>query len=261
MVPAEVETQAEGTQSKPLQDKVALVTGGARGIGRATALELASKGAAVVLNYRSSTAEAEALTAEIRDMGIDSFCIQGDVSSKDDSRRVMEAVLDRFQHVDILVNNAGINRDKTLLKMSDADWSHVLNNNLNGTFFCTRAALPSMMERKFGRIVNVASFVGQSGAVGQSNYAASKGAIIAFTKTVALEMAQFNITANVICPGFTATEIYAGLAPRALNEIISQIPLKRMAEPSEIAKAVSFLVTDGSYITGHQLNVNGGIYM
>jgi acetoacetyl-CoA reductase len=261
MVPAALETESENVQQKPLQDKVAFVTGGARGIGRAIALELASKGATIALNYRSSTEAAEALTAEIQGMGIDSFCIQGDVSSKEDSKRVMAAVMERFQHVDILVNNAGINRDKTLLKMTDADWSHVLNNNLNGTFFCTRAALPSMMERKFGRIVNVASFVGQAGAVGQSNYAASKGAIIAFTKTVAIEMAQFNITANVICPGFTATEIYAGVSPRAMNEIISQIPLKRMAEPKEIAKAVSFLVTDGSYITGHQLNVNGGIYM
>ncbi len=248
-------------QSKPLHDKVALVTGGARGIGRAIAIELASRGASVAINYRSSAAEAESLSAEIQEMGVESTLIPGDVSSKEDSKHVLEAVLDSFKQIDILVNNAGITRDRTVRKMTVEEWNDVLNTNLNGTFYCTRAALPSMIQRKFGRIVNIASFVGQVGAFGQANYAASKGAIIAFTKTVALEMAQFNITANVVAPGYTATDMVAGIPGRVLREIESRIPLKRLAEPQEIAKAAAFLVTDGNYITGHQLNVNGGVYM
>ncbi len=248
-------------QSKPLQDKVALVTGGARGIGRAIAIELASRGASVAINYRSSSAEAEKLAAEVQEMGVESILIQGDVSSKEDSKRVLEAVMDSFKQIDILVNNAGITHDRTVRKMTVKDWTEVLNTNLNGTFYATRAALPSMIRRKFGRIVNIASFVGQAGAFGQANYAASKGAVISFTKTLALEMAQFNITANVVAPGYTATDMVAGIPVRVLEQIESRIPLRRLAEPQEIAKAVAFLVTDGNYITGHELNVNGGIYM
>lgn len=261
MTPAALELESERIQPRPLQDKVALVTGAARGIGRAIALELAHRGASVAIHYKSSGAEAEALSADLQALGTDAFVVQGDISSKDDSKRVVEAVMDKFKQVDILVNNAGIKRDRILSKMTDADWTAVLNTNLNGTFFCTRAVLPSMIQRRFGRIVNIASFVGQSGSAGQANYAASKGAIIAFTKTVAVEMAQYNITANVIAPGYTATEIVTGMPPRALQEIESQIPLHRLADPREIAKAAAFLVTDGGYITGHQLNINGGIYM
>jgi acetoacetyl-CoA reductase len=260
MPPVEAEVESRPLQPKPLQDKVALVTGAARGIGRAIAVELASRGASIAIHYRSSGAEAEALAVDLESLGVASFVVQGDVSSKEESKRVMETVMQHFHHVDILINNAGIKRDRTLSKMTDADWSAVLNTNLNGTFFCTRAVLPSMMQRKFGRIVNIASFVG-SGSAGQANYAASKGAIVAFTKTVAVEMAQYNITANVISPGYTATELVIGMPKRALQEIEAQIPLHRLADPQEIAKAVAFLVTDGGYITGHQLNINGGIYM
>ena len=248
-------------QSKPLQDKVALITGGARGIGRAIAIELASRGASVAINYRSSSAEAEKLSAEVQEMGVESVLIPGDVSSRDESKHVMEAVMDSFKRIDILINNAGITRDRTVRKMTEKEWKDVLNTNLNGTFYCTRAALPSMIQRKFGRIVNIASFVGQAGAFGQANYAASKGAVIAFTKSVALEMAQYNITANVVAPGYTATDMVTGIPRRVLEEIESRIPLGRLAEPQEIAKAVAFLVTDGNYITGHELNVNGGFYM
>lgn len=248
-------------QPKPLEGKVALVTGSARGIGRAIALELAERGATVAINYRSSSAEAEKLSADLQEMGAESLLIKGDVSCKDDSRRVLEAVLDTYKQIDILVNNAGITRDRTMRKMSDEEWTDVLSTNLNGTFFCTRAALPSMIQNKFGRIVNIASFVGQSGAYGQANYAASKGAIIAFTKTVALEMAQFNITANVVAPGYTATDMVAAMPANVLEQIAGKIPLKRLAQTQEIAKAAAFLITDGGYITGHQLNVNGGIYM
>ena len=205
--------------------------------------------------------EAESLAAEIQELGAESLLIKGDVSSIPDSKLVMGAVLDSFKRIDILVNNAGITRDRTLRKMSDEEWTDVLNTNLNGTFLCTRAALPSMVQNKYGRIVNIASFVGQSGAYGQTNYAASKGAIIAFTKAVALEMAQFNITANVVAPGYTATDMVAAMPPHVLEQIEAKIPLKRLAVTQEIAKAAAFLITDGNYITGHQLNVNGGIYM
>lgn len=246
---------------KPLLGRVALITGSARGIGRAIAIELASRGATVAINYRSSQAAAESLSSELEEMGVECVLIKGDVACTHDSKRVMATVLDRFKQIDILVNNAGITRDRTLRKMSDEEWTDVLNTNLNGTFFCTRAAVPSMIENKFGRIVNVASFVGQAGAYGQANYAASKGAVIAFTKTIALELAQFNITANVVAPGYTATDMVAGIPAHVLKEIESRIPLKRLAEPQEIAKAVAFLITDGSYITGHQLNVNGGVYI
>jgi NAD(P)-dependent dehydrogenase (short-subunit alcohol dehydrogenase family) len=261
MAPVALEEKLERLQPKPLRDKVALITGAAHGIGRAIALEFASRGAIIALHYATSDAEAEVLSTEIRELGVESLVVQGDVASKEDSKRVLEAVLDKFKQVDILVNNAGIHRDRPLSKMTDRDWTEVLHTNLNGTFFCTRAALPSMIERKFGRIVNVASLVGQAGAFGQANYAASKGAIIAFTKTVALEMAQYNITANVLAPGYTATEMASGMSRRALEDIQSRIPLRRLAEPQDIAKAAAFLVTDGSYITGHQLNVNGGVYM
>jgi acetoacetyl-CoA reductase len=246
---------------KPLLNRVALVTGGARGIGRAIAIELAGRGATVAINYRSSGDEAQKLAAEIQELGSESLLIQGDVSSRSESKCVMEAVMDNFKQLDILVNNAGITRDRTLRKMTDEEWYEVLNTNLNGTFFCTRAALPSMVQNKFGRIVNIASIVGQAGAYGQANYAASKGAVIAFTKTVALEMAQFNITANVIAPGYTATDMVAGMPDEVRKAIEAKIPLKRLAQPEEIAKAAAFLITDGSYITGHELNVNGGVLM
>lgn len=261
MATAAMAKEAELLQPKPLQDRVALVTGAARGIGRAIAIELASRGATVAIHYRTSSAEAARLSAEIQEMGVESILIQGDVSSKTESKHVMEAVMDSFKQIDILVNNAGITRDRTLRKMTEEEWREVLNTNLNGTFYCTRAAIPSMIQNRFGRIVNIASFVGQAGAYGQANYAASKGAIISFTKTIALELAQYNITANVVAPGYTATDMVGNMPPRVLNEIASRIPLKRLAEPQEIAKAAAFLITDGNYITGHELNVNGGVYM
>ena len=261
MPPVEAEIESQQLQPKPLQDRVALVTGAARGIGRAIAVELASRGASIAVHYRSSGAEAEALAQDLQGLGVESFVVQGDISSKEESKRVVQAVMERFNQVDILVNNAGIKRNRTMSKMTDADWTAVLNTNLNGTFFCTRAAAAvddaaQIRTHREHRLV-----CGPIRSAGQANYAASKGAIIAFTKTVAVEMAQYNITANVIAPGYTATELVIGLPKRALQAIEDQIPLHRLAEPQEIAKAAAFLVTDGAYITGHQLNVNGGIYM
>jgi len=244
-----------------LKGRVALVTGAARGIGRAVSLELANRGANVALNYHASREKAEELAAEIRQTGAECLLVQGDVSRKDEAQRVVQEVLESWKRLDIVVNNAGITRDKSLRKMSEDDWDEVISVNLNGTFYCTKAALPAMIDQKFGRIINISSVVGQAGNYGQANYSASKGAVIAFTKTVALEMARFNITANVIAPGFTQTEMLSKVPDDVLEQIKEKIPLHRFAQPSEIGKAAAFLASEGDYITGQQLNINGGMYM
>jgi len=241
--------------------KVALVTGSSRGIGRAIALELAYRGASVAINYRTSKENAESVAEQITKIGVDCMLVQGDVALKEEARRVVQTVLDAWNRLDILVNNAGITRDKSLRKMSDDEWLDVINVNLNATYYCTTAALPSMIEHKFGRIINISSFVGQAGNFGQANYAASKGGIIAFTKSLALEMAKYNITANAIAPGFTCTEMLAEIPPNTLEQIRMKIPLQRFAQPAEVAKAAVFLASEGDYITGQQLNVNGGLHM
>lgn len=244
-----------------LAGKVALVTGASRGIGRAIALELAGRGASVAVNYQSSQACAESLAMEICALGSECMLVQGNVSSSTEARKVVESVLAKWQRIDILVNNAGITRDKTLRKMADEDWAQVINVNLNGTYYCTSAVLPAMIEQKFGRIINISSVIGQVGGFGQANYAASKGGITAFTKTLALEMARYNITANCIAPGFTRTEMVAAMPEEVLAKICAKIPLQRLANPEEIAKGVAFLAIDGDYITGQELNINGGIAM
>jgi acetoacetyl-CoA reductase/3-oxoacyl-[acyl-carrier protein] reductase len=238
-----------------------MVTGAARGIGRAIALQFAHRGAAVAINYRSSEAEAESLLDEITDLGAEGILVKGDVSTRVEAQRVVASVLDRFQRIDILVNNAGITRDHAVTKMTDEDWAEVLNVNLNGTYFCTSAVLPTMIQQKYGRIINVSSFSAQAGNFGQANYAASKGGIIAFTKVLALELARHNITANVIAPGFTCTDMLAKVPPEVLEQIKAKIPLRRFAQPDDIGKAAAFLAAEGDYITGQQLNINGGLYM
>jgi acetoacetyl-CoA reductase len=250
-----------GNASGALKGKVALVTGAARGIGRAIALELANRGAMVAINYRASEAHAESLALQIRDLGSDCKLIQGDVACKEEARRVIRTVLEHWNQLDILVNNAGVIRDKSQRKMADDEWADIINVNLNGTYFCTTAALPSMMERKYGRIINISSYVGQAGNAAQPNSTGGKGGIIAFTKALALEMAKFNITANAIAPGFTSTETLADVPPNILEQIRKRIPLQRFAQPREVAQAAAFLACEGDYITGQQLNVNGGLYM
>ena len=170
-------------------------------------------------------------------------------------------MLETYERLDILVNNAGITRDRSIRKMTDDDWTDVIDTNLNSAFYCTSAAIPAMIEQKFGRIVSVASFVGQAGNFGQANYAASKGGLIAFTKVLALELARYNITANVISPGFTATDMLSGIPLDRLEQIKEKIPMRRLAEPEEIAKAAAFLICDADYVTGQQISVNGGLYM
>ncbi len=249
------------SDSNSLKGRVALVTGGSRGIGKEIALELARNGATVAFTYNSNLAKAEETAAEIRAMGVDCLMLQGDVAKKEDARKLINAALEKYGKIDILVNNAGITRDKTMKKMTDEDWEAVISVNLNGTYYCVQAAMPSMVEKKYGRIISIASIVGETGAFGQSNYASSKGGIIAFTKCLALELARDGITANVVAPGYTGTEMVGAMPAEVLDKITSKIPLRRLATPLEIAKAVLFLARDADYITGFTLDVNGGLYM
>jgi 3-oxoacyl-[acyl-carrier-protein] synthase III len=250
-----------GNGMHSLKGKVALVTGASRGIGRAIALELAHRGANVAIDYKVDATHAHNVAEEIRALGVECLLLQGDVAKKEDARRIVREVLDNWQRLDILVNNAGITRDHSLRKMTDDDWADVINVNLNGTFYCTSAALPAMINQRFGRIINISSVVGQMGAFGQANYSASKGGIIAFTKTLALEMAKFNITANSIAPGYTSTEMVDAIPEEIAAQMKAKIPLGRFATPEEIAQAAGFLATDADYITGQELNVNGGFHM
>jgi acetoacetyl-CoA reductase/3-oxoacyl-[acyl-carrier protein] reductase len=244
-----------------LSDKTALVTGASRGIGRAIAIDLAREGAKVAVNYQSNEDKAREVANEISKFGGTAMLLRADIASSVEARAMVKKVLDEWGRLDILVNNAGVTRDKSLRKLDDESWNKVVQTNLNGCFYCTSAAIPAMVEHGYGRIVNVSSMNGQVAAFGQANYSASKGGIIAFTKTAALELAKSNITVNAVCPGFTETDMFAEVPEKVQEQIKQRIPLGRFAKPEEIAKAVVFLVVDGDYITGQQINVNGGAYM
>ncbi len=200
-------------------------------------------------------------TGTVGNLGDDVMLARADVGNSQEARDLIRRVVDRWGRLDILVNNAGITRDRTLRKLTDDDWLTVINTNLNSVFFCTSAAIPVMIEQNYGRIVNISSVIGQAGNVGQANYAAAKAGMIAFAKSAALELARFNITVNVVAPGFTATEMLSRVPEAIQDQIKAKIPLGRFAKTEEIAEAVKFLVSGGNYITGQQINVNGGIYM
>ena len=244
-----------------LDGKVALVTGASRGIGRAIVLAMATEGAKVALNYNSSEAEAQSVADEIASMGGECMLVQANVANRDEARAMVKRVAEHWGRLDVLVNNAGITRDKTLRKMSDEDWDAVITTNLGSVYYTVSAAMPIMIEQSYGRIVNISSYVGQAGNFGQANYGASKGGIIAFTKTAALELAKYNITVNSLAPGFTQTDMLAKVPDNVQTMIKSKIPMGRFGLPEEIAKAVVFLAADGDYITGQQININGGVYM
>lgn len=241
--------------------RTALVTGGSRGIGRAIALELASEGARVAINYSSNEAKAQEVAEEISAMGRESMILQANIGDSQQARGMVQQVADRFGHLDVLINNAGITRDNLLPRMTDEQWTEVISTNLNGCFFCTSAAIPIMTNQSYGRIVNISSMNGQLPAVGQANYSASKGGIIAFTRTAAAELVHSGITVNAIAPGYTETDMFAAVPGAIQAQIKGKIPMGRYAHPEEIAKAVTFLVADGDYITGQQINVNGGAFM
>src|SRR4029077_5512814 len=205
--------------------------------------------------------EIQRVVDDIASRGGTTMLLRADVSKKEEARAMVAKVIDKWGHLDILVNNAGITRDKSLKKLTDDDWTAVIATNLNSVYYCTRAAMKPMCEQKFGRIVNISSFVGQAGNFGQANYSASKGGVIAFTKSVAIEVARHNVTVNAIAPGFTETDMLAKVAPEVREQILTKIPMGRFGKPEDIARAVAFLCAEGDYITGQQINVNGGVYM
>lgn len=245
-----------------LEGKKALVTGASRGIGRAIALAMAAEGADVVVNYAGSEAAAKAVAAEIEAMGRKALVIQADISSNAAATAMIDQAVKEFGRLDILVNNAGITRDGLLMRMKEEDWDAVLTTNLKGVFNCTKAAIKYMMKQKAGHIVNISSVVGVNGNAGQANYAAAKAGVIGFTKAVAKEVAARGITANAVAPGFIQTDMTAVLNEKQVEAMQAGIPLKRLGEPSDIAKAVVFLASDdANYITGQTLNVDGGMVM
>jgi 3-oxoacyl-[acyl-carrier protein] reductase len=244
-----------------LAGKVALVTGAAQGIGKAVALLLARNGAEIVVSD-INLEKAEETAKEVQALGRKALATKVDVATLGDVEKMVEAILAQFGKVDILVNNAGIARDKLILRMTEEDWDAVLNINLKGTFNCTKAVVRHMSKQRSGKIVNIASVVGEMGNAGQGNYAASKAGVIGFTKTIAREFAQRGINVNAIAPGYIKTPMTDALPDKAKEELKRLIPMDRLGNPEDVAEAVLFLVSEASsYITGHVLNVNGGIYM
>ena len=244
-----------------LAGKIALVTGASQGIGRACALALAADGATVVLAARNVD-KLQAVAAEIAAAGGQSDVCPLDIADEASIKEGAKAVIAKHGRIDILVNNAGITRDMLLLRMKRADWDAVLATNLTGTFLLTQAVLSSMMKSRWGRIINIASVVGQTGQAGQANYAASKAGLIGFTKSLAREMASRNVTANVVAPGMIETAMTAVLDEKQKAAMMQIIPLGRAGTDQEIAHAVAFLASEkAGYITGHTLDVNGGMHM
>ncbi|MCS6840795.1 MAG: 3-oxoacyl-[acyl-carrier-protein] reductase [Roseiflexus sp.] len=245
-----------------LKDKIAVVTGGSRGIGRAIATTLAAAGATVVVNYQRNAAAAEETVAAITAADGAAISVQADVSVAEDVERLFKTVIDRYGTVDILVNNAGITRDTLLLRMKEDDFDVVIDTNLRGVYLCTKAALRPMTRARSGRIINITSVVGLIGNAGQSNYAAAKAGIIGFTRAVAREMASRNITVNAVAPGYIETELTAGLSDQVRSAILEAIPLGRLGTPQDVAYLVCFLASDAAaYITGQTLTVDGGMVM
>lgn len=243
-------------------EKTALVTGASRGIGRAIALALASKGFAVALNYAGSHDAAEAVKKEIEDAGGKAFTVQGDVSKSEDVDRIFKTVKDEFGGLDVLVNNAGINRDALLIRMKESNWDDVIATDLKSDFLTTKAAAAMMMRKRKGSIINISSVVGIMGNIGQANYAAAKAGVIGLTKACAKEMAARNIRVNAVAPGFIETAMTDGIPKKIREGMIASIPMGRMGQPEDIARAVCFLASDdASYITGQVLVVDGGLVM
>ncbi len=245
-----------------LKDKAAIVTGGTRGIGRAIALELAKEGADIAFTFLKSSQEAETLSGEIEKAGRKALALQVDVRDFDKSKEMVESVKQAFGRLDILVNNAGITRDKALMMMTRDDWQEVIDTNLNGTFNVTRNVIVTFLKQKSGNIVNVTSVSGVAGLARQTNYAASKAGIIGFTKSLAKEVAAYNIRVNAVAPGFIETDMLGGLKEEHKNELKAKVPLGRFGSPAEVAAAVKFLLSDSAgFITGQTIIIDGGLFI
>ncbi len=245
-----------------MERKVALVTGGTRGIGKEIALELANNNYDIILNYRNANDELQNLKKEIESKDVKCFLVYGDVSKFEDCENIVKQSIDEFSKIDVLVNNAGITRDGLIMRMKKEDFDSVISTNLTGTFNVTRCVIPYMIKQKSGRVINLSSVVGITGNAGQTNYAASKAGVIGFTKSLAKEVASRNILVNAIAPGFIETDMTNVLSDNVKESILNQIPLKRMGSPREVAKLVKFLASDDSkYITGQVINIDGGMVM
>ena len=245
-----------------LDEKVALVTGASRGIGRAIALRLASEGAKVAINYAGNQQAAEEVKHEIESAGGEALLVKANVADAQAVEAMVASVVEAFGTIDILVNNAGITRDGLLMRMKDEDFDAVIDTNLKGVFYCTKAVAKLMMKKRTGRIVNMSSVVGLIGNAGQTNYAAAKAGVLGFSKSAAKELAARGITVNMVAPGFIDTDMTSVLPDKVKDAMVQEIPLKRMGCPEEVAGAVLFLVSDcASYITGQVVHVDGGMVM
>ena len=260
MVHLETNVLERANHVKDLEGKVAVVTGGSRGIGAEIAKALARNGALVAINYQNSSDKADSIIREIEQEGGTAFAFKADVMAADNVHNFIEEVIKRYGQIDILINNAGITRDKTFRKMSIEEWEEVINVNLNSVYKTTSEVINHMLEKKYGRIINISSIIGQSGGFGQTNYSASKAGLLGFTKSLALETAKNGITVNAICPGFIETEMVAAMPDNVKEAIIAKVPMQRLGQTDEVADTVLFLIKS-SYITGQEINVNGGLYM
>ncbi len=247
--------------NQPLSDQIALVTGGSRGIGKQIAIDLAQLGAYVAINYNNSKESAEKVKEEILSHDGKAEIYQCDVGNNSDVTVMMELIQKQMGNIGILINNAGISRERTVRNMSLDEWKDVIDTNLNSVFYCSQSVIPQMIENKKGTIINIASLLGQIGNIGLANYSASKGGVLAFTRGLALELARHNITVNSICPGWIKTDMTERIPEKLKDGILSSIPLKKFGEPEDISDMVSYLILKGSYITGTQIHINGGLYM
>lgn len=245
-----------------LKGKTAIVTGAAKGIGRAIALKLASNGANIVLNYRSSEKQAIEVEEEIKKLGVEVLRVKGDISNLSDVENLVNQAKEKFDKIDIIVNNAGITKDTLLLRMSEQDFDSVINTNLKGVFNCLKTIVPVMVKQKSGKIINLSSVVGLVGNAGQVNYAASKAGVIGMTKSLAKEVGSRGITVNAVAPGFIETDMTEVLGDKFKDESKKAIPLKRLGKPEDVANVVYFLASDlADYVTGQVINVDGGMVM
>ncbi|EYP33140.1 3-oxoacyl-[acyl-carrier-protein] reductase [Staphylococcus aureus DAR1174] len=242
--------------------KSALVTGASRGIGRSIALQLAEEGYNVAVNYAGSKEKAEAVVEEIEAKGVDSFAIQANVADADEVKAMIKEVVSQFGSLDVLVNNAGITRDNLLMRMKEQEWDDVIDTNLKGVFNCIQKATPQMLRQRSGAIINLSSVVGAVGNPGQANYVATKAGVIGLTKSAARELASRGITVNAVAPGFIVSDMTDALSDELKEQMLTQIPLARFGQDTDIANTVAFLASDkAKYITGQTIHVNGGMYM